>query len=108
MKERREHRRAKVRLPVELVTVAGQDVPVHGLWTDDISAGGILFEVVAEATLPDGAPVAFELHVPPGDGYSASTGRIKGVGRVVRTVRIPDRDALGVALRFTDSLGLEF
>jgi len=108
MEERRQHRRAKVRLPVELVTVAGQDVPVHGIWTNDISAGGMLFEVVAEALPSRGAPVAFELHVPPGDGYSASTGRIKGVGRVVRTVRIPGRDALAVALRFTDSLGLEF
>jgi len=93
---------------VESVTVAGQDVSIHGLWTNDISAGGILFEVVAETPPAQGAPVAFELHVPPGDGYSASTGRIRGVGKVVRTVRFPDRDALGVALQFTESLGLEF
>ena len=65
------------------------------------------FQAMPATTFAEGQEVAFELTVPPGAGYSASPGTVKGSGKVVRTVAVPGRQ-LGVAVHFTQSLALEF
>jgi hypothetical protein len=53
------------------------------------------------------AELVFEMHVPPGAGYSASAGKIKGAGRVVRAEPLP-QGAVGLAVQFSNPLALEF
>jgi len=52
-------------------------------------------------------PVSFELIVPPGEGYALTPGKVKGAGAIVRT-DTPSPDTIGVAVRFTRPLALEF
>ena len=51
--------------------------------------------------------LSFEIQVPAGVGYSASAGKIKGYGKVVRTDPLEGR-TVGVAVEFTNPLALEF
>jgi hypothetical protein len=56
---------------------------------------------------PVGTSVAFELAVPPGEGYSALAGTVRGRGRVVRSAPASG-ESTGVAVQFTKPLALEF
>jgi len=106
--ERRQHRRARLRLPVSRLALEGEDV-AEGMWTSDVSAGGMYLRAPASVAsrLPVGARVSFELNVPPGGGYWASAGRVRGAGRVVRAEQL-DPDAVGVAVEFSHALSINF
>jgi len=105
--ERRKHRRASVRIPIK----SAEDVQ-SGPWglpleTSNISAGGMFFQLPADRAPQLNTSVRFELAVPPGSGYSAAGGKIKGAGEVVRTRHL-DENTVGVAVQFSQPLALEF
>jgi hypothetical protein len=104
--ERRRFRRLKLRLAVTRLTGELPGSP-GVLWTSDISSGGMYFVLDRPDAPPVGARVAFELAVPPGEGYSSSSGLVKGTGQVVRTAGL-DAALAGVAVRFTQPLSVEF
>ena len=106
--EHRQHRRARLRLPVSRLAAGGEDL-AGGMWTGDVSAGGMYLRApaVVATQLPVGADVSFELNVPPGGGYWASAGRIRGAGRVVRAEQL-DADSVGVAVAFSHALSMNF
>ena len=102
--DRRKSRRVRLQLPIAWARSAGAGGKV---WTTDVSAGGMYFWVPAAGAPGNGEELAFELSVPPGAGYSPSAGKVKGAGEVVRTTCL-STDRVGVAIRFTRSLDLEF
>jgi c-di-GMP-binding flagellar brake protein YcgR len=104
MEERRAYRRLDLRLPI---LVQPSPAKAEGLTTSNISAGGMYFQVPGGGAPQVGSHVAFELVVPPGAGYSASAGRIKGRGEIVRTDS-GEGEAAGVAVRFTETLAMRF
>ena len=105
--DRRHFRRARLRLRIGRVeglkTVASDDE----LWTADVSPGGMFFRAALLQPPSAGQAVSFELEVPPGAGYWASDGRVRGSGRIVRAKPIGE-DYVGVALEFTCPLTLDF
>ena len=105
--ERRRHRRLRLKFPV--VLAGGGDVSgAAQQWvTSNVSAGGMFIQVPRECASACGEEVAFEMEVPPGAGYSAQAGKIKGAGRVVRAEPLGE-GAIGMAVQFTDPLALEF
>ncbi len=103
--ERRGFQRLRLRLPIsELSATAGRTC-AEGLWTRNISSGGMCFEIPAEDAPQDGAELTFELSVPPGEGYAASASRIRGAGRVVRRVARGKKN-VAVAVHFAQPLTL--
>jgi hypothetical protein len=83
--ERRKHRRLAIRLPLEyqLRGGNGSSPAVHRSVCRDVSSGGVQFETDCPG-LAVGTPLAVDLLVPPGDGYSPYPGRVQTEGRVVR------------------------
>lgn len=65
------------------------------------------FHANCDQPLKIGAEMSFEISVPPGEGYSLATGTIRGSGRVVR-VKTTNEKKIGIAVKFTDALTLEF
>ena len=105
--ERRESRRLKLRLPVARLECSGSLSEEAGVWTSDISTGGMYFVAhVAQPPQP-GSKVSFELIVPAGEGYSVTGGRIAGQGHVARVIPI-DQQAAGIAMKFNAPLDLAF
>ncbi len=112
-KERREYQRLHVAfrvVPLASDEGAADEADVQSalaMVTRDISPSG-MFYVAPSGRHPEcGETMAFELVVPPGVGYSASEGRIRGNGTVVRTTSMGERKA-GLAVKFTDPLSLDF
>ena len=105
-KNRRRHGRVKLRLGViraegaqyGAVAAPGQDE----WWTRDISAGGMYFVMPSGSAPGRGSVLAFELAVPPGEGYSTDGCRLMASGEVVRHVQ-QDDDTIGLAVKFADS-----
>jgi len=98
--ERRESRRLKLRLPITKLECSVSLLGQGGIWTSDISTGGMYF-VAQVATPPKpGSKVSFELVVPAGEGYSVTGGRIAGQGQVARVTPINKR-AAGIAMNST-------
>lgn len=105
--ERRQYHRARLRLRVARLEGLPPPADPEDLWTRNVSAGGMYLQApFAEEPLVD-ADVVFELIVPPGEGYSVLPGRIRGTGKVVRTVRL-EGDQTGLAVQFTRPLALVF
>ncbi|MGB2821659.1 MAG: PilZ domain-containing protein [Phycisphaerae bacterium] len=105
--DRRKHRRTRLRLRV--ARVEGLDPPSHqgDFWTSDVSAGGMLFHVPIAWQPRIGTALSFELSIPPGEGYSSSAGKVRGSGKVARS--LPESETLaGIAVQFTEPLSLEF
>jgi hypothetical protein len=105
--DRRRDRRLTLRLPMKLLTSSGSEKDIDGLLTSNISTRGMHFCIPSESGPPAEEMIDFELLVPPGDGYSPNSGRIRGSGKVVRTTGM-DSDTLGVAVQFVSPLNLEF
>jgi c-di-GMP-binding flagellar brake protein YcgR len=106
-RERRRHRRLRLRLPVRLACGKGSGKPPQERVTNNVSAGGMYLQVPRGRAPACQTEVVFEMHVPPGAGYSASAGKIKGAGRVVRSEPLR-QGAVGLAVQFTNRLALEF
>ena len=111
MKERREHRRLAIRLPVECTQVgAGRG------WrtvTGNISTGGLYFEVdLAEGDAPPetNALLNVELTVPPGDGHFPYEGRLSSVAEVRRceSLSVADARRYAIGAQFREPLKLAF
>lgn len=104
--ERRQFRRTKLRLRIN--RLHGLETARHGgLWTVDVSAGGMFFHAPLVKAPQCGDPVTFQLHLPPGEGYLPSEARIRGSGKIVRAVPA-GQDTTGVAIQFNRPLALEF
>ncbi len=104
---RRKYRRTRLRLRV--ARLEGLAPPPHQgeSWTSDVSAGGMLFHVPLASQPRLGTALSFELSIPPGEGYSSAAGKVRGAGKVIRT--LPESETLaGVAVQFTRPLSLEF
>lgn len=106
--ERRQYLRTSLRLPISRIGALGQRVPGR-FWTSNISAGGMYFRAgkQAGAGLAVGTELSFELTIPPGGGYSASAGTVRGAGRVVRAEQA-EKDAVGLAVQFSRPLSIDF
>jgi len=103
--ERRRHRRLRLRVGVAPVSGFGSAAAGSSFRARNVSAGGACFEVPGVYAPAEGDEVAFELTVPPGEGYSARPSRLRGAGRVIR--REPGAgSAVGVAVQFTRPLAL--
>jgi len=103
--ERRRFQRLKLRLPISRLSPCPDSPDETPLRTSNISAGGMYFELPADKGPEAGAEIAFELTIPPGEGYASSASRIRGSGRVVREA--PCREGtVGVAVAFTQPLAL--
>ena len=106
--ERRKHQRLRLRLGIRDLLEEGRTSCGEGVFTSNISAGGVYFSLDPATPAPaHGANLSFQLVVPPGEGYSTAPGRIKGTGQVVRMVQQND-GGVGVALQFTQPLGVTF
>ena len=106
--ERRGQTRLNLRLRVVRLEQSGP-IPGAGLWTNDISGGGMYVLVPTEqaAPLKVGDDLLFELALSPGAGYSATPGSIRGKGKVLR--REPKRrNVTGLAMQFTTPLAMDF
>ena len=107
--ERRRYMRTRLRLAILRIAPGDGALP-GGMWTSDVSAGGMYFRVSSGAAGPlgVGAEVSFELAVPPGGGYSGLAGTIRGAGRVVRTEQAEPEGPVGVAMRFSGPISVQF
>ena len=112
-KERRQHRRLDIRLPLEYRRVDDALENVFRTVTLNVSTGGVRFETEAEELTP-GTLLNLELTVPPGDGHWPLQGRVSAVGEVVR-VSPPEAQGpkqvarrVAVAARFREPLKLSF
>jgi hypothetical protein len=113
MDDRRQHRRLVIRLPIECSGPESSHDGVIRANTNNISAGGVYFEV----DLTDGAAVPLpqamidvDLTVPPGEGHFPYQGRISAAAQVLRCDPLGDGSPqrLGIAARFCEPLRLEF
>jgi len=105
--ERRKHRRTRLRLRVSRI----EGLPIQDsavvLWTSDVSPGGMYLQAPVVEPAAVGSPIAFELSIPPGEGYSLSAGRIRGSGKVIR-IEPSAEPMAGIAVGFTSPLALDF
>lgn len=118
-KERRQHRRLAIRLPLECCSAdLGREHALRTV-TANVSTGGLYFELdlMDEVAVPEiDSLLNVELTVPPGDGYFPYEGRVSSVGEVVwcdSLTRPGDAEAegpprVGVGVRFRDPLKLSF
>ena len=87
---------------------SGAELP-GPFWTGTVSAGGMYFHVGPEAgaALAAGTDLSFTLTVPPGGGYSASAGTVRGSGRILRIEPVGE-GVVGVAVHFSRPLSIDF
>jgi hypothetical protein len=97
--DRRQHRRLRLQLPIRSLVDSGAGRAIRAIRTADVSPGGMFFHAVAEDSPAVGTRIAFELAVPPGEGYSHTAGAVLGAGHVVRTADLGE-NLVGVAVRF--------
>ncbi|MFP3937498.1 MAG: PilZ domain-containing protein [Phycisphaerae bacterium] len=102
--DRRSHRRVPLRLPVASLGDFAEGVR-GGLFTTNVSPGGMLVRMPVDSAPRHGQEVRFELTVPPGEGYSVAPCLISGQGKVVRTDP-GNANQCEVAVRFTQKLSL--
>lgn len=102
-KDRRKHRRLRIRVPVSYKTGIFGDQQV----TNNISSGGLYIHVPSNTCPRKGSVIDFELQMPPGEGYSIFSGTIRGAGKIVRIDALPRAQA-GLAVQFTNPLALDF
>lgn len=113
MLDRRKHQRLAVRLPLEC-RWPGEAQAVRA-FTQDISTGGVYFEL----DMPAGSPgpqvqsfLGLDVTVPPGPGHSPYSGRVSAAAEVVRCSPLsdpkPGSDGYGIAARFKQPLQLRF
>jgi galactokinase len=105
--DRRQFRRTRLRLQIARLEGLNQASQAQDLWTANMSAGGMFFRLPPGEPPATGTDLAFEITVPPGEGYSSSAGKVRGTGKVVRTQAMPDAGT-GVAVQFTRPLALDF
>jgi len=105
--DRRKHRRTRLRLRIAHIEGLEPSSRNAGFWTSDVSAGGMSFQARIASTPHLGAPLSFELSVPPGEGYSSSAGKVRGLGTVTRLLPT-EGDLTAIAVRFTRPLALDF
>ena len=105
--DRRQFRRARLRLRISRLEGLEPAPRAAELWTTDVSAGGMFFYAPLPGEPALGADLSFELSVPPGEGYSSSAGKVRGSGKVVRTLATAE-GGTGVAVHFTRPLALDF
>jgi c-di-GMP-binding flagellar brake protein YcgR len=118
-KDKRQHRRLAIRLPLEYRLQGEGDEPKVRTVTKNISTGGVYFEL----DLLDGMKepevnhqLNIDLTVPPGDGHSPYQGKISSVAEIVRCRKLDRPSALkkhthprlGIAARFSKPLRLSF
>lgn len=106
--ERRKEPRGSLRLAISRMSVRDSVREWVGrLWTTNVSAGGMYMRCGADvgAELSEGAEVTFELVVPPGGGYSASAGTVRGVGTVIR-IENAQESVTGLAVQFAKPLAI--
>ena len=106
-KERREHRRTRLRLRISRIEGLTLQDAAGDLWTRDVSPGGMYLQAPVVDPVAVGTRIAFELSIPPGEGYSLSAGRIRGSGKIVR-IEPSAEPAAGIAVGFTSPLSLDF
>ena len=104
-RERRKSQRLQLRLPISQLADSSGPVWPAGLWTRNVSAGGMFFEMPADSAPRRGSELSFELVVPPGEGYATAESKLRGAGLVVR--RAPSgKGSVAIALRFNQPLSL--
>jgi hypothetical protein len=113
MKERREHRRLAIRLPVECSRANSSPGHAWRTATGNISTGGLYFEVdLLEGDAPPemNALLNVELTVPPGDGHFPYEGRLSSVAEVRRCEVLPVADTrrFAIGAQFREPLKLAF
>lgn len=106
--DRRRCRRLELRLPITRLALADQESWCLPACTANISPDGMYFLLPPEHApgAGEGSQMQFELSVPPGAGYSASGGFIRGKGLVIRAEA--NEAGLGLALRFDRPLEVDF
>lgn len=91
-RERRQHRRLPIRLPLECsICEEGHKRTLRAV-TANIGPGGVYFEADVEGASMNVSPDTLwnlELTVPPGEGHFPYEGRIESVVRVLRCERVP-------------------
>jgi len=113
-KDRRQHRRLSIRLPVECFPAKLDRHHSVRTVTSNISTGGLYFEVDLIEGVSDPQPnslLHIELTVPPGDGHFPYEGRLNSVAEVIRCDRLSKSGAherMGVAAQFREPLKLIF
>lgn len=106
--ERRQEPRASLRLAISRMSVRDLVRELGGhLWTTNVSAGGMYMRCDSEigAELSEGTEVTFEMVVPPGGGYSASAGTVRGAGTVIRIEQV-EKSVTGLAVQFAKPLAI--
>ena len=99
--------RVELRVPVSWASV-GSDSDARGeLWTRNVSAGGMYVHAPSAAAPAQGQVLRFQMTVPPGVGYSTSSGKVIGNGKVLRTSLL-QTGQVGIAVRFTRTLAIDF
>lgn len=76
-----------IQLPVECASTRDGRRIAYRTVTRDISSDGVCFETDGDE-FPVGAAIEMELGVPPGDGYSPYSGRVRGIATVTRVDRL--------------------
>jgi hypothetical protein len=105
--DRRRHARVSISLPVSGLLGSESLGWTDRLNTSNVSAGGMYFHAPLPQPPEIGSEMSFVLTVPPGAGYSAFSGQVRGTGTVVRTANAGD-GSVGIAIRFTQPLALDF
>lgn len=106
--DRRRCRRLVLSLPIMRLQMPDGAAWHRPACTANVSTDGLYFRLPrSQALRADvGSQVSFELSVPPGAGYCAWGGTIRGEGCVVRAAA--DGAGVGVALCFSRPLEMEF
>lgn len=116
-REKRQHRRLEIRLPLECHRLTQGERRVLRSTTRNISTGGVYFEADISDELPPletNSLLSVEMAVPPGEGYFPYEGRVHGVAEVLRCEPLGAANhatgsrRMGIAARFSEPLKLTF
>ena len=111
-RERRQHRRLALRLPVECRREDGSAVCVVRTTTQNVSTGGLYIEVDSPE-FRSGDRMKIELTVPASEGVAPYAGRAACEAEVLRVRSIAGREAdsvgrHGIAARFLGQLRMSY